>query len=80
MKGFGNDYFALKDYKTNFDFTKEKALIGINADTQLLKDFAYNNKILLSCNQKAATAMLFIKKTDVETEKSLEQQVNKWHF
>lgn len=80
LKGFGNDYFALKDYKTNFDFTKEKALIGINADTQLLKDFAYNNKILLSCNQKAATAMLFIKKTDVETEKSLEQQLNEWHF
>lgn len=80
LKGFGNDYFALKDYKTNFDFTQEKALIGINADTQLLKDFAYNNKILLSCNQKAATAMLFIKKTDVETEKSLEQQVNEWHF
>lgn len=80
LKGFGNDYFALNDYKTNFDFTQEKALIGINADTQLLKDFAYNNKILLSCNQKAATAMLFIKKTDVETEKSLEQQVNEWHF
>ena len=80
MKGFSNEYFALKDYKTNFDFTQEKALIGINADTDLLKDFAYNNKILLSCNQKAATAMLFIKKTDVETEKSLEQQVNKWHF
>lgn len=80
IKGFSNDYFALKDYKTNYDFTKEKALIGINADTQLLKDFAYNNKILLSCNQKAATAMLFIKKTDVETEKSLEQQVNEWHF
>ena len=80
LKGFGNDYFALKDYKTNFDFTQEKALIGINADTELLKDFAYNNKILLSCNQKAATAMLFIKKTDVETEKSLEQQVNEWHF
>lgn len=50
------------------------------AHTDLLKDFAYNNKILLSCNQKAATAMLFIKKTDVETEKSLEQQVNEWHF
>lgn len=80
IKGFSNDYFALKDYKTNYDFTKEKALIGINADTQLLKDFAYNNKILLSCNQKAATAMLFIKKIDVETEKSLEQQVNEWHF
>lgn len=80
LKGFGNEYFALKDYKTNFNFTQEKALIGINADTQLLKDFAYNNKILLSCNQKAATAMLFIKKTDVETEKSLEQQVNEWHF
>ena len=80
LKGFGNDYFALKDYKTNFDFTKEKALIGINADTQLLKDFAYNNKILLSCNQKAATAMLFIAKNGVETEKSLEQQVNEWHF
>lgn len=80
LKGFGNDYFALKDYKTNYDFTQEKALIGINADTQLLKDFAYNNKILLSCNQKAATAMLFIKKNDVETEKSLEQQVNEWHF
>lgn len=80
LKGFGNDYFALKDYKTNFDFTKEKALIGINADTQLLKDFAYNNKILLSCNQKAATAMLFIKKTDAETEKALEQQLNEWHF
>ena len=80
LKGFGNDYFALKDYKTNFDFTKEKALIGINADTQLLKDFAYNNKILLSCNQKAATAMLFIKKTDAETEKAIEQQVNEWHF
>lgn len=80
LKGFGNDYFALKDYKTNYDFTKEKALIGINADTQLLKDFAYNNKILLSCNQKAATAMLFIKKTDVETEKALEQQLNEWHF
>lgn len=80
LKGFGNDYFALKDYKTNFDFTQEKALIGINADTELLKDFAYNNKILLSCNQKAATAMLFIKKTDVETEKALEQQVNEWHF
>lgn len=80
LKGFSNDYFALKDYKTNFDFTQEKALIGINADTDLLKDFAYNNKILLSCNQKAATAMLFIKKTDVETEKSLEQQVNEWHF
>lgn len=80
LKGFSNDYFALKDYKTNFDFTKEKALIGINADTKLLKDFAYNNKILLSCNQKAATAMLFIKKTDAETEKSLEQQVNEWHF
>lgn len=80
MKGFSNEYFALKDYKTNFDFTQEKALIGINADTDLLKDFAYNNKILLSCNQKAATAMLFIKKTDVETEKSLEQQVNEWHF
>lgn len=80
MKGFSNEYFALKDYKTNYDFTKEKALIGINADTQLLKDFAYNNKILLSCNQKAATAMLFIKKTDAETEKSLEQQVNEWHF
>lgn len=80
MKGFSNDYFALKDYKTNFDFTQEKALIGINADTDLLKDFAYNNKMLLSCNQKAATAMLFIKKTDVETEKSLEQQVNEWHF
>lgn len=80
LKGFSNDYFALKDYKTNYDFTKEKALIGINADTQLLKDFAYNNKILLSCNQKAATAMLFIKKTDAETEKSLEQQVNEWHF
>lgn len=80
LKGFGNDYFALKDYKTNFDFTKEKALIGINADTKLLKDFAYNNKLLLSCNQKAATAMLFIKKTDAETEKSLEQQLNEWHF
>lgn len=80
LKGFGNDYFALKDYKTNYDFTKEKALIGINADTQLLKDFAYNNKILLSCNQKAATAMLFIAKNGVETEKSLEQQVNEWHF
>lgn len=80
IKGFSNDYFALKDYKTNFDFTKEKALIGINADTQLLKDFAYNNKILLSCNQKAATAMLFIAKNGVETEKSLEQQVNEWHF
>lgn len=80
IKGFSNDYFALKDYKTNYDFTKEKALIGINVDTQLLKDFAYNNKILLSCNQKAATAMLFIKKTDAETEKSLEQQVNEWHF
>ena len=80
MKGFSNDYFALKDYKTNFDFTQEKALIGISADTDLLKDFVYNNKILLSCNQKAATAMLFIKKTDVETEKSLEQQVNEWHF
>lgn len=80
MKGFSNEYFALKDYKTNFDFTQEKALIGINADTDLLKDFAYNNKILLSCNQKAATAMLFIKKTDAETEKSLEQQVNEWHF
>ena len=80
MKGFSNEYFALKDYKTNFDFTQEKALIGINADTDLLKDFAYNNKILLSCNQKAATAMLFIKKTDVETKKSLEQQVNEWHF
>lgn len=80
IKGFSNDYFALKDYKTNYDFTKEKALIGINADTQLLKDFAYNNKILLSCNQKAATAMLFIKKTAVETEKSLEQQLNEWHF
>lgn len=80
MKGFSNDYFALKDYKTNFDFTQEKALIDINADTDLLKDFAYNNKILLSCNQKAATAMLFIKKTDVETQKSLEQQVNEWHF
>lgn len=80
MKGFSNDYFALKDYKTNFDFTQEKALIDISADTDLLKDFAYNNKILLSCNQKAATAMLFIKKTDVETEKSLEQQVNEWHF
>ena len=80
LKGFGNDYFALKDYKTNYDFTKEKALIGINADTELLKDFAYNNKILLSCNQKAATAMLFIKKTDAETEKSLEQQLNEWHF
>lgn len=80
MKGFSNEYFALKDYKTNFDFTQEKALIGINADTDLLKDFAYNNKILLSCNQKAATAMLFIKKTDAETEKALEQQVNEWHF
>lgn len=80
MKGFSNDYFALTDYKTNFDFTKEKALIGINADAQLLKDFAYNNKILLSCSQKAATAMLFIKKTDVETEEALEQQVNEWHF
>lgn len=80
MKGFSNEYFALKDYKTNFDFTQEKALIGINADTDLLKDFAYNNKILLSCNQKAATAMLFIKKTAVETEKSLEQQLNEWHF
>lgn len=80
LKGFGNDYFALKDYKTNYDFTKEKALIGINADTQLLKDFAYNNKILLSCNQKAATAMLFIAKNGVETEKSLEQQLNEWHF
>ena len=80
LKGFSNDYFALKDYKTNFDFTKEKALIGISADTQLLKDFAYNNKILLSCNQKAATAMLFIAKNGVETEKSLEQQVNEWHF
>lgn len=80
MKGFSNEYFALKDYKTNFDFTQEKALIGINADTDLLKDFAYNNKILLSCNQKAATAMLFIKKTDAETEKSLEQQLNEWHF
>ncbi len=80
MKGFSNEYFTLKDYKTNFDFTQEKALIGISADTDLLKDFAYNNKILLSCSQKAATAMLFIKKTDVETEKSLEQQVNEWHF
>lgn len=80
IKGFSNDYFALKDYKTNYDFTKEKALIGINADTQLLKDFAYNNKILLSCNQKAATAMLFIAKNGVETEKSLEQQLNEWHF
>ena len=80
LKGFSNDYFALKDYKTNYDFTKEKALIGINADTDLLKDFAYNNKILLSCNQKAATAMFFIKKTDAETEKSLEQQLNEWHF
>lgn len=80
LKGFGNEYFALKDYKTNFDFTQEKALIGINADTQLLKDFAYNNKILLSCNQKAATAMLFIKKPDAETEKALEQQVSEWHF
>ena len=80
MKGFSNEYFALKDYKTNFDFTQEKALIGISADTDLLKDFVYNNKILLSCNQKAATAMLFIKKADVETEKSLEQQVNEWHF
>lgn len=80
MKGFSNEYFALKDYKTNFDFTQEKALIGINADIDLLKDFAYNNKILLSCNQKAATAMLFIKKTDAETEKSLEQQLNEWHF
>ena len=80
MKGFSNEYFALKDYKTNFDFTQEKALIGINADTDLLKDFAYNNKILLSCNQKAATAMLFIKKTDTETEKSLEQHLNEWHF
>lgn len=80
LKGFSNEYFALKDYKTNFDFTQEKALIGINADTDLLKDFAYNNKILLSCNQKAATAMLFIKKTDVETEKALEQQLNEWHF
>lgn len=80
MKDFSNEYFALKDYKTNFDFTQEKALIGINADTDLLKDFAYNNKILLSCNQKAATAMLFIKKTAVETEKSLEQQLNEWHF
>ncbi|WP_293694250.1 hypothetical protein [uncultured Phascolarctobacterium sp.] len=80
MKGFSNDYFALTDYKTNFDFTKEKALIDINADTKLLKDFAYNNKILLSCSQKAATAMLFIKKTDVETEKALEQQLNEWHF
>lgn len=80
MKGFSNEYFALKDYKTNFDFTQEKALISINADTDLLKDFAYNNKILLSCNQKAATAMLFIKKTDAETEKALEQQLNEWHF
>lgn len=26
MKGFSNEYFALKDYKTNFDFTQEKLL------------------------------------------------------
>lgn len=61
----------MKDYKTNFDFTQEKALIGINADTDLLKDFAYNNKILLSCNQKAATAMLFIKKLTLKRKKAL---------
>ncbi len=46
LKGFGNEYFALKDYKTNFDFTQEN----------------------------------FIAKNGVETKKSLEQQVNEWHF
>ena len=80
LKGFSNEYFALKDYKTNFDFTQEKALIAINADTDLLKDFAYNNKILLSCNQKAATTMLLIKISDVDTENSLVQHFNEWHF
>ena len=71
MKGFSNEYFALKDYKTNFDFTQEKALIGINADTDLLKDFAYNNKILLSCNQKLLQRCFLSKKLTLKRKKAL---------
>lgn len=72
IKGFSNDYFALKDYKTNYDFTKEKALIGINADTQLLKDFAYNNKNFTELQPKKLLQQCFLsKKPTLKRKKAL---------
>jgi len=80
LKGFNNDDFALKNYSTSYDFTREKANIAINTDFMLLKHYNYNSQIKLGCQQNMASALLFIQKDAKTIDEALKKQIDSWQF
>lgn len=80
LKGFNNENFALKNYSTNYDFTREKANIGINTDFMLLKHYNYNSQIKLGCQQNVAGALLFIQKDAKPIDEALKSKIDSWQF
>lgn len=80
LKGFNNEDFALKDYSTSYNFTRENANVGINIDFMLLKHYNYNSQIKLGCKQNKAGGLLFIQKDGKSIDEALKKQINSWQF
>ena len=80
LKGFSNENFALKDYNYKLDFTREKANVNINADFMALKDYDFNGKLFLGCQNDIASMMFFVKKAGFAPDAALIEQINSWQF
>lgn len=80
LKGFNNEDFALKNYSTSYDFTREKANIAVSTDFMLLKHYNYNSRIKLGCQQNMASALLFIQKDAKPIDEALKKQIDSWQF
>ena len=80
LKNFSSENFALKDYNYKLDFTREKANIHINADFMALKDYDFNGKLFLGCQNDIASMMFFVKKAGFAPDAALIEQINSWQF
>ncbi len=80
LKGFTNENFALHDYSYKLDFTREKANINIDTNFMALKDYNFDSKLFIGCQNDIASMMFFVKKADFTPDSSLVQQIDEWKF
>ena len=80
LQSWSNNYFALKNYSYTLNFTPEKAIMDIKANTAMLDKYDFTNFMRLTCNNDIATMLLYTKKADLEQQPEIAKSISGWQF
>lgn len=80
LQNWSNNYFALKNYSYTLNFTPEKAIMDIKANTAMLDKYDFTNFMRLTCNNDIATMLLYTKKADLEQQPEIAKSISEWQF